>query len=199
MILHHGNPVEPLTVAALRSFPHVKGIIVHPEQRWVWMKPAKTGGTSIFRKGLPNGWICGGPTYQPEQYESWLSAVNDAELSKYRVWTIVREPMDRALSALAYFHVNVDDFANDPLRYLSPGLWSHMIPQHLYARYCHVIGSFDDLYGSYRYIADWLGFRLIKKLPHLNRSNPNERGEWNRRIAELIASELTWYQELIEG
>lgn len=166
-----GEPDVPLTAEALWNFIHPGAVIVHTRMKWVWLKPSKTGGTSILRQGLSAGWICGSAGYDPKEYQRWMEWVTNDRLQEYTVWTIVRDPWERLVSALAYLHVDIEDFCRDPIFHLrSRSLLLHVMSQWPYAQHCHMVGRFEWLHRDYGSICQRLRMKP-RSLPHLNASN----------------------------
>ena len=171
----------PVTQQYLLEFPHPTGIVVNPSRRWIWFKICRTGGTSIIRRGL-NGqeWITAGKNYQPKEFTQWLAKVTDEELKSYFVWTVVRNPWDRLISALAYFHVDPEAFLSDPITWLSPGFRSHLMPQHWYWQHADYIGHVETIQDSYEVICKRIG----QEPATLDQMNKSTHGDYRSDIPE---------------
>ena len=161
-----------ITVRYLRQeLPHFSGVVVSPRNKWLWLKPCRTGGTSIWRDGLMGQyWINGGTQYQPDEYRAWLDRVTDAELEQYFVWTIVRNPYDRFVSALAYLHVEVEDFCADPVSNLWHTVRIHALPQFWYYECADYVGRYETLTDNYREVCERINQNPIS-LPRMNTSD----------------------------
>lgn len=68
------------------------------------MKPAKTAGTSILRHGLEKRV----PDIihlddHPQKFNRWIEAITDEMLCEYFIFSVIRNPYARMVSAAAYF------------------------------------------------------------------------------------------------
>ena len=125
------------------------------------------------------------------------------EISNYPRWMVVRHPLDRLVSAWAFFRDNPDKFYEDRIHGLSfrealPILLSarlldrHILPQHLHK------GDNDVVCCRYEYIEPgWEALRTrfhwLRPLKHIHKS---DRGDWRdyytdtmRKMAQKAYSE----------
>ncbi len=161
----------------LRNFPHQGGIIVNEEKKFIYMKPCKTAGTSILRYSLENK-IQGIFHYKDHKvdYINWLNGLDEKKISKYFIFSIVRNPYDRIISCCSHFGISLDYFIhhykNNSLKKI---VFEHSLPLTKYNYYENLkftkfTGRFENLEIDYSKICKILN---IKKhiLPHTNRSN----------------------------
>jgi len=98
----------------LRNHPHKGGIIVHPERQFIYMKAAKTAGTSLFRSVLEP--MIGGFTHQkadPDRFAKIMSGLTDEKLEKFFIFAVVRDPLDRFISMSTYLDGDIESFLKD--------------------------------------------------------------------------------------
>lgn len=119
----------------LRQFEHLGGIIVSERRKFIYMKPAKTAGTSILRNGLE---------LRPElelfhnrknrgKFMEWLGKISDEELEDYYIFSVVRNPWDRMVSLATYFGIPFARFVENFEEYLDDeNLRLHSLPISLY-------------------------------------------------------------------
>jgi len=129
--------------------------------KFIYMKPAKNAGTSIFRKTIQpkipdaicrlysvgndtHGHILQNKDNSTKKFEEWLNNLTDEEvLNDYFTFTFVRNPFDRIVSA--YFHIILGNQKRDIsfkefVKYnllddAGYPLNEHWLPQHLHT-YC---------------------------------------------------------------
>lgn len=164
-----------------RSHPHRGSMIVHPERKIIYMKSAKTAGTSILRKTLEpqvGGFIH--EKDEPDQFAGWLQNIDDTALGEYFIFCVVRNPWDRFSSLAAYFDIPLaqlcSDFAN--LCANNDALAAHALPQHIYTHleqhegaqtFCDLIVSFENLDAEMQPV--FKRFELpVKRLTKANQS-----------------------------
>ncbi len=160
----------------LSTFPHLGGIVVCPERKFIYMKPTKTAGTSILRnlleKQVPN--IIHYKDHAGE-FNEWLSYINDDLLEEYFIFSVVRNPWDRFVSISSYFKIPFHDFLHNFEMYQKrEEILTHSLPLHLYThingdRFVDVICRMETLQDDMNLVMDKIGLRR-QKLPHVNRS-----------------------------
>lgn len=160
----------------LRSHEHPGGIIICERLKFLYMKPAKTAGTSILRATLEKK-IPGIVHHKdhPEQYEEWLGRISDEALKDYYIFSVVRNPWDRLVSVAAYLKIplkrflnNFDDYRKDEY------IRIHSLPLSLYTHFngmpfVDYICRFECLQADMNLVSDRLGLAR-EKLPFKNRS-----------------------------
>lgn len=165
----------------LRAHAHLGGIVVSEQQRFVYMKAPRTGGTSILRGALMRT-SCDlfllkdhGP-----RFVRWLTEITDQELRDYRFFTFVRNPWDRAVSIASYFRLDFRQFTReyDQLTALNPVLRLHALPLNVYTHFqgrsfMDFVGRFERLQEDFDRLTELLGLSRMS-LPHLSRSRHSE-------------------------
>lgn len=98
----------------IREFPNKASLYINAKDKWLWIRIHKTAGTSIWDGNLvdnPNVWNIVKTPDHKESAQAWIDQVTTEELSKYAIWTVVREPLDRFISACNMFEINPNFFA----------------------------------------------------------------------------------------
>jgi hypothetical protein len=101
-------PKPPGLAEYFRSHPHPGGIIVCKSRKFIYMKPARTAGTSILRNYIDKE--CRDIVHNkdhPAAFQDWLKQLTDIELQDYFIFTVVRNPWERFLSAYFYLKIPV--------------------------------------------------------------------------------------------
>lgn len=96
----------------LRRHAHAGGIIVCESRRFLCMKPCRTGGTSLLREFLEPR--VPGIIHQkdhPKEFREWMSRITDDSLREYFIFSVIRNPWDRAVSIATYFRTPLAKFA----------------------------------------------------------------------------------------
>ncbi len=177
---------------AFRAHPHPGGIIVHPERRFIYMKPTKTAGTSILRKVLEPK--LGGFIHHkdhPEAFADWLANISDEELTSYYIFSVVRDPWDRFQSMAAHLKIHVQDLVEnfDEVTAKEPA-FSHTLPLILYTHldgepFVDALCRFEHLAGDMAALFKTIGLPKTE-LPHANKSN-------RKKFANaLTAAQIDW-------
>tara|TARA_R110002049_G_scaffold198672_1_gene368737 strand:- start:11 stop:649 length:639 start_codon:yes stop_codon:yes gene_type:complete len=161
----------------LKSHPNSGSMVVHKGRRLLYMKAAKTAGTSILRKTLEPK--LGGFIHKkdaPIRFDRWLRRIDDAELSRYFIFAVVRNPYDRFLSMAGYFKMSVEDLIDqyDDLVKKEP-YKTHLAPQFNYTHLGNV--QFADRILRFEKLSDDFSKLMTDlelpdwDLPHENRSD----------------------------
>jgi len=76
-----------------------RSLCVHPINKWIYYKPGKAAGTSIFRTILQpmGGWII--QKDNPNEFSDWIENVTDDVMEEYFSFIFVRNPFSRLVSA----------------------------------------------------------------------------------------------------
>ena len=160
----------------LLSHKHQGGIVVCEERKFIYMKPAKTGGTSILRKTMGKK-IPGIFHFKDNQqkFNAWIQNISDKELETYFIFSFVRNPWDRMVSVSSYFKIPFDDFIQNLDKYFEDTkIKIHSLPLYLYThcngnRFADFIGRFETLQKDFEKVCDRIGIeRTI--LPHAQKS-----------------------------
>jgi hypothetical protein len=94
-----------------KSMGDQPGIVVSPKHKFIYMKPPRTGGTSIQRNFLESQFDdLLNPKDHAEQLGEWIANTDDGMLSEYFVFSVTRNPWDRLLSASKYFGIPLPKF-----------------------------------------------------------------------------------------
>lgn len=188
----------------LRSHPHWGGIVVSEKHRFIYMKPCRTGGTSILRQTLEQSPL---DTFHFKDHRNrfirWIHAITDAQLAEYRIFSIVRNPWDRAVSIASYFKVPLASFIrnHDRLTGCSTLMRQHSMPCTQYTHHDSVqfadwIGRFENLESDFSKICRELGFAPPSPFPHANRSHRTRYQDYYD--AKLRQELTTIYRDDIE-
>lgn len=94
-----------------QNHPHQRGIIVSPKKKFIYMKPAKTAGTSILRGILEVHFqdIIHKKDH-PKKFLRWLKNLSDEKLDGYFIFSVCRNPWDRVVSIAHYFDISLAVF-----------------------------------------------------------------------------------------
>lgn len=171
--------------------PHQKGIIVCPEEQWIWLKPCRVAGSSmrnvIFKE---KDVVCRkGAHGTAGQWQAWLRNITDGELAKYWSWTFARDPIDRLLSAIQYFHFPLDAYLRQPEKFETRAFRIHTMPQEWYTVHADWIGRYEAI--DY----DWHNLCEKLELPRkpLGKCNSTQ----HKRADELSAEQVSALTKLI--
>jgi len=155
------------------------------KHKFVYMKNARTAGTSMYRKVIEKemkGEVWDTKTKKEIiQRENWLNTVTDEILiNDYFIFTFVRNPYDRFVSA--YFHRRrpENDFANFIKNKLIDEKYGSVIDDHLYPQswcaecdgeiYADFIGKFENINEDWKYVANKIG--VSESLPNFRQKTP---------------------------
>lgn len=96
------------------------------------MKPCRTGGTSLLREFLePRVPGLVHRKDHPKEIREWLSRITDDSLREYVIFSVIRNPWDRAVSIATYFRTPLAKFAQNLARQsLDRTLREHSLPLH---------------------------------------------------------------------
>ncbi len=165
------------------------------------MKACRTGGTSILRMTLEQHPL---DTFHykddTQRFNRWLRRICDEELHNYRIFSIVRNPWDRAVSIAAYFRIPFRTFVAqfEALTSNHQNLRQHAMPLHIYTHlndspYVDMIGRFEQLQEDFDSICGALGINLRSKIPV---SNTSQRVHFSNYYDADLKSRLeTIYRE----
>ena len=191
------------------SHAHQGGIIVCEERKFIYMKPGRTAGTSILRGHLEKH--LAGVIHRkdhPQAFQAWLERISDKELDEYFIFSVVRNPWDRLVSAAAFFQVpflklvrNIHEYwKNEFVR-------MHLLPLHLYThcngtRFVDVICRFETLQADMDLVFDQIGLERTR-LPNLNQSRHEHYsrlyGQEEMAIVEqLYAKDIEYFGYVFE-
>lgn len=156
---------------------------------WLWLRVHKTAGTSMYDYYLRDH--CINRSKQKGKVKNWLSQIDEDELNKKFIWSFVRNPYDRFLSAAAMFNLDANHLAGD-FKYMTKQtniIKRHTEPQHKFTHYKgHQI---PDFIGKYENLEnDWCKVLIEIHLPHFNlpKSNGSSHGNWQEVLSEQTKS-----------
>ncbi len=180
------QPKPPGLAEYFRTHPHPGGIIVCKSRKFIYMKPARTAGTSILRNYLEKE--CRDIFHNkdhPAAFQGWLKQLTDNELQDYFIFTVVRNPWDRFLSAYFYLKIPVsfERFVGEYSIFCQTdaGIHTHTLPLYLYSHtenrsFVDMICRFENL------AADWKVLCRKLSLPYraLKWVNATEHNHYSR-------------------
>lgn len=168
---------------------HIKNLknksSLYVAEDWIWLRVHKTAGTSMYDYYLRN--YCINESKDFDYMEYWVENVNDQDLKDKYIWSFVRNPYDRFLSAASMFNLHPNDFANrfDYIRAKKNIIKRHTEPQHIFTHYeghqiPHFIGKYENLENDWRKVLDKIN------LPYflLPVSNSSSHGDWREQLTE---------------
>ena len=179
----------------LKDHQHTRGIIVSESRNFIYMKPAKTAGTTILRKifesKIPD------IIHQkdnPKKFQKWMCTLSDDKLKNYFVFSVTRNPWDRVVSICSHFNIKVKNFVKnfDNIRQNNEDIKNHSIPVNRYThvngkRFADFICRFETLQSDMNVIMDKIGLQRVK-LPVTNKSS---RGEYQNYFSDSLAKETS--------
>lgn len=157
------------------NFPHKRGICVCEQRKFIYMKPAKTAGTTILRHILEPQLDIMHAKEESERFRKWLERLTDKELAEYFIFSVVRNPWDRVVSLATYFEISFQKFLYDFEKFQSdPIIHTHTLPQAIYTHYngkpfVNQVCRFESLQADFNLICDQIGIQR-QELPVTNRS-----------------------------
>ncbi|QDT42752.1 Sulfotransferase family protein [Gimesia alba] len=160
----------------LRAHEHPGGIIVSDKHKFLYMKPAKTAGTSILRECLqshPLGLF--NVKDDPKRFQEWINAIRDEELEEYFIFAVARNPWDRVVSIASYFKIPVRDFINRiDFHWQNKAIKYHSLPISSYTHhdghpFVDFVCRFETLQPDMDQVFDQLKIKR-EKLPITNQS-----------------------------
>ena len=96
---------------------------------WIWLRVHKTAGTSMYNCIRD---YCINMSKQKDQVNDWLNNIDEDDLNMQFIWSFVRNPYDRFLSAAAMFKIDPNHLAGD-FKYMTKQaniIKRHTQPQH---------------------------------------------------------------------
>ena len=160
----------------LRSHNHTGGIIVCERSKYIYMKAAKTAGTSILRGTLEQNYS---DIFhfkdQPNEFQEWLDRITDEELKNYFIFSVVRNPWDRLVSVATYFKIPFKEFIRNIDFYNNElNIKVHALPLIQYthigdSQFVDFICRFENLQHDINLVFERIGINK-QHLPYLNKS-----------------------------
>jgi hypothetical protein len=193
----------------LSTHQHIRGIIVSPERKFIYMKATKTAGTSILR-GILEQQIDGiiHQKDHPQQFQDWMTELTDEALEDYFIFSIVRNPWDRVVSIASYFDIPLKKFLEDFDRYCEDDrIRIHALPLHIYThlsgyQFADMICRFEALQPDMNLVFDKIGLQRVR-LPYLNPSDHHHYSlyygsEEIDLVKNLYQKDITYYGYMFE-
>ena len=186
------------------------GFVVSEEKKFIYMKIARTGGTSIHRFRIEKK--ISDIFNLKDNYErtkEWLEDLDDEKLKDYFIFTFVRNPWDRLVSVYFYFkkqeligqEISFENFIKNnmfedstpprPELDESNSLKAHSLPQYLYVedegkKFVNFIGRFESLEKDWKIVAKKIG--INDELPHENKTNHEHYTKYyNEEMKNIVA------------
>ena len=197
------HPSRNGLAAYLRSHVHPATIIVCEQPKFLYMKPAKTAGSSILRFDLEKR-LSGifHKQDQPEQFEEWINRITDEDLKEYFIFSVVRNPWDRFVSLASYCKIPFKEFVDNFDEHLKNNnkVRTHSWPLNIYTHfngeqfvdfYCR----FECLQADMNLVFDHLGLER-RKLPFINQSKHAHYSTYYTDKAKKLVESI--YQKDIE-
>jgi hypothetical protein len=188
----------------LRSHEHAGGIIVCERLKFIYMKPAKTAGTSLLRETLEKS-VTDIFHFKdhPNIFNHWINNITDRELETYFIFSVVRNPWERMVSLATYFDVPFAEFVRNFDAYLEDkNIGVHSLPL---SRYTHIgdiqfvdlIARFENLQQDINLVFDRIGIGR-QKLPHVNKSDHKHFSYYYtqteiEKVAEIYKKDIKFY------
>lgn len=176
-------------VEHLKKTKQREHVIISEKYKWIYLKFPRTAGTSLLRGTLEKNcnyskhiFYYSSNIMVRKKFLSWINNIKNEHLKEYFIFTIVRNPYDRLVSAWRYIYlfarkenISFDNFVKNKMiskMYTSEasGHWSLMsdlveCDNRLITNY---IGKYEDLDNSCKEICKNINFK-IKKLPVINK------------------------------
>jgi hypothetical protein len=159
--------------------PH-KGIIVNKEEKSIYMKPAKTAGTSVLRHFLEPE-IGGFINIKDNKVEflNWLNDITDEDLKGYYIFATVRNPYTRFSSLASYFGHTVENLCKSFEDVCKDEIFREH--SHPLSMYTHVNGvcfvdqicRVENLSCDFSNVISALNIKTTKSIPVVNTSKNN--------------------------
>lgn len=156
----------------------VTNIVVFPQQKVIYIKYPKNGGTSILRHILDKKSSLVKYHYKdyPKQFENWLNRMTDETLQKeYFIFGIVRNPYQRLESAFQYIYPkSKETFSQLFISKFTKEYNHHWVPQYIVCKNQNIfdyIGRMETSYDdSVRVLLKILQIDNVIEIPHANKS-----------------------------
>lgn len=169
------------------------GIAFSKKSKFIYMKPAKTAGTSILRYFLEKEFK-DMKNYKTNSIEmdNWLKEISDSELENYFIFTVTRNPWDRFVSISSYLKYDFDDFCNNFNTYTKDyKIRKHTLPISNYThnkniQFADFICRFETLQSDMNLVMDMIKIPR-RKLPFTNISQHESYGSYyNSKNINLV-------------
>ena len=153
-------------------------VIFSEERNFLYLKVAKTAGTSMYRGVMKDeiADVCGRKDNEKE-FLQWWDDMSDEKINNYFTFTFVRNPFDRLVSAFNHIvlhnrgeDITFEDFVKNGLSENN----THWRPQSDYVemdgyQIVDFIGQYENLQEDWRYVADKIG--VSNTLPMIRWNN----------------------------
>jgi hypothetical protein len=188
----------------LRQHSHRGGIIICENPKFIYLKPAKTAGTSILREFLEKEIS---EVFHlkdhPEKAHRWFKEITDEKLQSYFIFCVVRNPFDRFVSLAAYFNIPFKKFIREISKYCEDdNIRIHSLPQSIYThlngyQFVDMICRFECLQADMNLVLDRIGLSR-RILPYINKSRHSHYSEYYtddeiELIEKLYADDIKYF------
>ena len=188
----------------LSTFVHQGAIIVSEERKFIYMKPAKTAGTSILRgvldRELPD------LIYNRKdsaRLKQWLADIDDVKLEEYFIFSVVRNPWDRFISIASFVDIPLNEFIRDLPKLLErQEIYVHCLPLHFYTHlndkpFIDVALRFETIQNDFESICEIIGIKA-QSLPMMRTSNHTHYADYydensKQAVADIYAKDIEYF------
>jgi hypothetical protein len=178
-----------------KSMADRPGIVVCPKHKFIYMKPPRTGGTSILRYFLEGRFdeLLNAKNHA-EQLGEWLANTDDEALSEYFIFSVTRNPWDKFLSASKYLGIPLSKLIENWSTYQEVDqVRVHTRPINFYTHYkgrqfVDRICRFETLQADMNLVCDRLGIAR-SRLPFVNATRHGHYSKYyNEDAIEFVRS-----------
>jgi hypothetical protein len=177
--------------------------MVNPKRKWIYTKPCRTAGTSIFRYCLERHFYdeMVWEKNKPREFMAWLDGMDDGQLTDYFIWSVVRNPWDRVVSITEYLNIPLAHFVQRWKHCRrDPSVAMHSHPQVIYAyhgkeRFADLVCSFEQLDKDFAHVAREIGLPDGLTLSKTSRTSHGHYSSYydtylRKRVAKIYAKDI---------
>ncbi len=158
----------------LKEINHASGIVFHHDNpKFMWASIPRVASRCLVatfeEMGLELEYLWGRWEKYNKKNKPWPKQVTSETLNEYYLWSFIRNPYDRVVSAVTYFLLKWPTFIAKNHGYIRDGLsdhprmiGSHLIPGSFYThingeRFVDYIGKYENLNESWELLLKELG------------------------------------------
>lgn len=156
-------------------------IHIYTDKRVIYIKYPKNGGSTIFREIIEPQISRHSKNYihakiKPNEFQEWLDNITEQALDKYFIFTIVRNPYNRLISAFQYIYNDNKDltFKDFLENNISSEYNHHWVPQSYICKGMNIfdyIGKFEENFDEHvKVLLKYLGLNCNIDIPITNQS-----------------------------
>jgi hypothetical protein len=169
----------------------VTNIVVFPKHKIIYIKYAKNGGTTILKHLIKKEQHVIWYNYKnyKNEFKTWLSNITDELLNTYFIFTITRNPYDRAISACNYIYNGRCSFSTFCHSKIIDEYNQHWVPQSIICNNKNIfdyVGKMEETYDeSVYFLLNKLNINTTETIPVCNKSKKNKdnnKGTENLKI-----------------